>query len=338
MSFASSLRPVTSLRLLCEAVSARGIDPASVLAGTGVDELRLREPGAEISAEQEMRAIANAVERYPEPAGLGVEVGRRMHVNSFGIWGFAMLTSPTYRAATETAIEHVRLSLVLADLDLVEDDEHARLSFDLAKLAPRVRPYVLERHAVVALNFSREAIDAATMQQFRVETRHPRQYAAALSEKIGLDVAGDSELDALVFPAAVLDRPIPRSDPATLRYCLEQCEILGAQLQEDPEPWSAQVRELLVEDIAAEHHIGAVASRLAVNERTLRRRLADEHTTFRELYTDTRLSIAHELLRTAGLSVETVARRVGYAEPASFVRSFARRYGATPGQVRRRPR
>ncbi|MEM9565644.1 MAG: helix-turn-helix transcriptional regulator, partial [Actinomycetota bacterium] len=75
--------------------------------------------------------------------------------------------------------------------------------------------------------------------------------------------------------------------------------------------------------------------RLAVNERTLRRRLADENTTFRQLYAETRLSIARELLETAGLSVEAVARRVGYAEPASFVRSFAKHYGETPGRVRR---
>lgn len=335
MVLASTSRPATSLRLLCETAADAGIPTEVALAETGLDEASILDPDAEITAAQEIAAIANVAARYPHPAGLGVAVGRRMHVNSFGIWGFALLTSPTFRAATETALAHVRLSLMFTDAELCEDADGARLVFDLSAIDPELRPFVLERHAVVTLNFSREAIDTATLQTFRIETTLPTSYAAALAEVIGLDVLGDTDRDAVVFPPGVLERPIPRSDPATLRYCLEQCEILSARLEDEPDPWSAQVRDLLVEDIAADHQIRTAAARLAVNERTLRRRLADEGTTFRELYTTTRLSIARELLQTAGLSVEAVARRVGYAEPASFVRAFARFYGQTPGQVRR---
>lgn len=72
-----------------------------------------------------------------------------------------------------------------------------------------------------------------------------------------------------------------------------------------------------------------------MTERTLRRRLTDEGTSFRELYTDARMTIAHELLASAGLNVETLSWRVGYAEPASFARAFTRAFGQTPGEVRR---
>ncbi|MEM9464945.1 MAG: AraC family transcriptional regulator ligand-binding domain-containing protein [Actinomycetota bacterium] len=335
MAAPSGVRPATSLRLLCETALESGIAVDIALDGTGLTPSILGEPGAEITVEQEMLAIANVAARYRQPAGLGVAVGRRMHVNSFGIWGFAMLTSPTYRAATETGLAHFRLSLMLADVQLHEGDDEAWLRIDLSDLDPAVRAYVLERHVVVALNFSREAIDDATMRSFRIETHLSTAYAADLRRHIGLDVVGGAARDALVFPAAVLDRVIPRSDPATLRYCLEQCELLSARLENEPDPWSERVRDLLVADISHEHTIGAVAADLAVNERTLRRRLDEEGTSFRELYAETRLAIARELLETAGLSVETVARRVGYAEPASFVRSFARHYGETPGQVRR---
>ena len=55
-------------------------------------------------------------------------------------------------------------------------------SEDLLKSAAEIRPYVLERHAVVALNFSREAIDDATMRTFRVETTLPGSYAEAMQD------------------------------------------------------------------------------------------------------------------------------------------------------------
>ncbi|MEM8747591.1 MAG: AraC family transcriptional regulator ligand-binding domain-containing protein, partial [Actinomycetota bacterium] len=328
-------RPATSLRVLCETADDLGIGLDVALAGTGLTAADLDDATTEVTAEQEMRAVENIASAYPGEAGLGLAVGRRLHVNSFGIWGFAVLTSPTFRAAIETAIDHIRLSYVFSAIEFREDHDVARLVFDLSGLAPAVHAYVLERHSVVTMHFSREVVDTKTLGEFRVETTRRSRYATALSEHLGLEVVADAEHDALVFPSRVLGLPVPRSDPSTLRYCLEQCELLTARLDDDTRPWSTQVRDVLVEDISDDHQIGATAKRLAVNERTLRRRLAEEGTTFREVYTDTRLSIARELLETAGLSVESVSRRVGYAEPASFVRSFARHYGTTPGRVRR---
>ncbi|MEM7142267.1 MAG: AraC family transcriptional regulator ligand-binding domain-containing protein [Actinomycetota bacterium] len=328
-------RPATSLRVLCETAESLGIEAAIALHGTGLTVDDLADSASTVTAEQEMTAVANVARKYPATAGLGVAVGRRMHVNSFGIWGFAILTSPTFRAAIETAMAYIRLSYVFADIDFVEDDETAGLVFDLSGLEEGVHAYVLERHAVVTMHFVREVVRGPKLQDFRVETTEGAGYADALHETLGLEVIGDAGHDALVFPVDVLDLEVPRSDPVSLRYCLEQCELLHAQFDDERQPWSARVRDVLVEDIAKDQQIGFAAQRLAVNERTLRRRLADEGTTFREIYAETRLSIARELLETAGLSVEAVARRVGYAEPASFARSFAKRYGETPGRVRR---
>lgn len=335
MVSASSRRPATSLRLLCETAGDLGITLDVVLADTGLSEQDLEDAASEVTVDQEILAVQNLAAVYTAEAGLGVAVGERMHVNSFGIWGFAVLTSPTFRAAVETAISHIRLSYVLVDIEFCEDADVARLVFDLSKLPPPVRSYVLERHSVVTMHFSREVVRESDLQEFRIETTRSASYGGALAARLGLDVVAEAAHDALVFPSRVLDLDVPRSDSATLRYCLEQCELLSARLDDETQPWSARVRDVLTEDIAGDHQIGMAAERLAVNERTLRRRLAEEGTTFREIYADTRLSIAWELLETAGMSVEAVARRVGYAEPASFVRSFAKHYGETPGRVRR---
>ncbi|MEM9133328.1 MAG: AraC family transcriptional regulator ligand-binding domain-containing protein [Actinomycetota bacterium] len=337
MVSANSTRPATSLRVLCETAQDLGIGLDVALAGTGLDESDLAEADREVTIDQELTAVANIAAAYPAEAGLGVAVGERLHVNAFGIWGFAVLTSPTFRAAIETAMDYARLSFAFADLEFHEaPDDDARLVFDLSALDPAVRPYVLERQSMVTIHFAREVVDSDVLSRFRIETTLSSDYGRALADRIGLAVEAESHKDAVVFPADVPDLPVPRSDPVTLRFCLEQCEALAARLTDDTQPWSGKVRDVLVEDIAQEHQIGYAARRLAVNERTLRRRLADEGTTFRELYADTRLSIARELLETAGLSVEAVAHRVGYAEPASFARSFAKHYGVTPGRVRRR--
>lgn len=129
--------------------------------------------------------------------------------------------------------------------------------------------------------------------------------------------------------------PLPESDPVSLKYCLDQCKALLEEREGALPQWSQKVREAVIDEIGKEQKIESVAEVLSVTERTLRRRLTDEGTSFRELYTDARMAIAWELLASAGLNVETVAWRVGYSEPASFARAFAKRYGQTPGEVRR---
>ncbi len=335
MVSASTTRPATSLRVLVETAAEMGIGLDVALAGTGLTGDDFGDTASEVTIDQEMQAVENIAAVYPAEAGLGVAVGERMHVNSFGIWGFAVLTSPTFRAAVDTAMDYIRLSYAFAHIEFREEGADARLVFDLAELPPAVRSYVLERQSIVTLHFAREVVDERELSEFRIETTRSASYAETLAERSGLDVVANAPHDALAFPRRMLDLDVPRSDPVTLRYCLEQCDALTARLDAETQPWSARVRDVLTEDIARDHQVGWAAERLAVNERTLRRRLADEHTTFRQLYAETRLSIARELLETAGLSVEAVARRVGYAEPASFARSFARHYGETPGRVRR---
>ncbi|MEM9566664.1 MAG: AraC family transcriptional regulator ligand-binding domain-containing protein, partial [Actinomycetota bacterium] len=306
MVSANSTRPATSLRVLVATAGELGIGLDVALAGTGLTEQDIGDAGGEITIHQEMRAVENIAAVYPGEAGLGIAVGERMHVNAFGIWGFAILTSPTFRAAVETAMDYIRLSYAFADIDFREEGPDARLVFELAELPVAVRSYVLERQSMVTLHFASEVVDERDVREFRIETTRSPSYAAALAERSGLDVVAGAPHDALAFPRRMLELDVPRSDPVTLRYCLEQCESLTARLDAETQPWSARVRDVLTEDIARDHQVGWAAERLAVNERTLRRRLADENTTFRQLYAETRLSIARELLETAGLSVEAV--------------------------------
>jgi len=339
MNVRTSIRPVTSLRLLCDAAAELGVDPAHCLEGTGIAPEDLNAPTAHLATEQEIRAIENFARLAPTSVGLGVAVGRRLHVNAFGIWGFAVLTSPTLRSALETSVDYVKLSLVIADMTWSEADGRGYLNFDMAGLPPITHRFVLERHAVVAMTFIRELTQDTDFNGFAIETTdEDAAYARDLSALIGVPVAAGRPGNALTIPAAMFDDPLPKSDPATRQYCLDQCRALLEQVDGALPPWSQKVRDAVVEAIGSEQKIEDIADRLAMTERTLRRRLADEGTSFRDLYTDVRMTLANELLETAGLNVETVAWRVGYAEPASFARAFAKKFGKTPGEVRRAPR
>jgi len=85
--------------------------------------------------------------------------------------------------------------------------------------------------------------------------------------------------------------------------------------------------------------IHRVARSVGVNARTLQRRLAHHHLTYRSLVDDVRLEKACGLLEANGrILMAEVAKAVGYSDPAHFTRAFVRWTGMTPREYLRRAR
>ena len=74
---------------------------------------------------------------------------------------------------------------------------------------------------------------------------------------------------------------------------------------------------------------GAIASRLEISVATLRRRLEDEQTSFRDLVNQYRMEEAITLLQN-GLSVTEAAEKLDYSDVRAFNRAFKRWKGVTP--------
>ncbi|PCJ70567.1 MAG: hypothetical protein COA62_08295 [Rhodobiaceae bacterium] len=81
--------------------------------------------------------------------------------------------------------------------------------------------------------------------------------------------------------------------------------------------------------------IVGTASELGFSERTLRRRLADEKTSFQELLDEVRHFLAVEYLSGTDISVEAVASALGYTNHGNFRRAFVKWSGVTPGVFRK---
>lgn len=321
--------------MMCDAAAEYGIERDRCLRGTDITEAQLSDAGAKVALRQEIAVIRNFVEAMPDRWGLGVAIGKRYHTNIFGIWGFALLSSPTPRAAIDTAIKYAKLSFLIAEMRLTTIDGAPAIAFDTSTLEPSIRGFVVERHMAATLNFTREFNADFDTSRYKVHiTASNRDYGRHLSDLLSIEVICGRSVDALILPNDSLDRPLAKSDPATQEYCLGQCRTLLEKQAGALPPLSQLVRDLVVGELGSDVSIGTIATKLAMSERTLRRRLSDEGTSFRHIYNDTRLVIARELLETAGLTVQAAAWRVGYAEPAAFVRAFAKRFGCTPGSVR----
>ena len=77
-----------------------------------------------------------------------------------------------------------------------------------------------------------------------------------------------------------------------------------------------------------------VAQELGMSSRTLRRRLAEAQTSFRQLIDELRRDTALKYLRETEMTVEDVSYALGFSDSANFRHAFRRWTSSTPQAFR----
>ena len=80
--------------------------------------------------------------------------------------------------------------------------------------------------------------------------------------------------------------------------------------------------------------IDYVSEKLGMSTRTLRRRLKEENSSYRELLDEVRFGLAREYLGSTELPMDEVSRLLGYTEPGNFSHAFRRWSGESPSAWR----
>ncbi|WP_085890293.1 helix-turn-helix domain-containing protein [Roseovarius litorisediminis] len=83
-------------------------------------------------------------------------------------------------------------------------------------------------------------------------------------------------------------------------------------------------------------NIGHLAEATGISVRSIQRQLFHEQTTFSQILDKWAINIALRELETMSPKTSRISKRLGYAEPANFTRTFIRWTGTTPREYRRR--
>ncbi|WP_307867623.1 AraC family transcriptional regulator [Umezawaea beigongshangensis] len=153
----------------------------------------------------------------------------------------------------------------------------------------------------------------------------------------GCPLRFDAPATALHFDARFLRLPVVQDEPALRRFLRNSpAELLSRR--DHGADTSGQVRRILGNGIGGDlPSLDAVASRVGVSGPTLRRKLAAEGTSFREVREQLLRDQAVASLVRGGESVEELARRLGFSEASAFHRAFKRWTGSSPGAYRAHP-
>lgn len=148
----------------------------------------------------------------------------------------------------------------------------------------------------------------------------------------GAPLRFDAELTAVIFSTRWLAHRVEGADP--VRHAQLKAAMRDATAAKRGRLDARVRRALHTMVFAGDARAPAVAQLLGLHERTLRRQLSAEGTSFQTLARQTRFDLAAQLLRDTRLPIAEIAAALQYADATAFTRAFSGWAGIAPGRWR----
>lgn len=308
-----------------------GVTARALLNGTGLTPETLDDPSTVVPAAVELRVLSNLAAALPGRDALGWELGCRYHVTTFGILGFALMSSRTVGEAFTLAFRFLDLSHIFSTPTVTVESDEVRIGLAAYDLPDAVARLVVERDLTAILTVLGELVPGG-MPVTELVSAWPAP-RGVVPDVDGRAPRFGGRTTGFAFAAELLDRPLPQGNPHSLAVAEGLCRDVVSQRRRTP-GLSQRVRVWVTQNVAYGADAAGAARALGLSERTLRRRLGEEGTGFRRLLDEVRATLAEQLLAQQVLTVDDVAQRLGYAEASSFIHAFKRWRGVTPHAFR----
>lgn len=320
------------LAALCRASTLAPAPLARLLAEHQIAPARLEHSDYRVPAEQALPLLQALLAQTADP-GLGMRLGRQLHLRTHGFLGYAILSSASMGDAIDLLIRYLRTRTTLFELRLFREHEQAVIQIDENLGLGAMQPLMMDALVTLMLVCGEQVSGLPFRGEVRLSyARQPHH--DHWPELRHSQLLFESAFNQIRFPRQALRLPIQAPDPQLRQMALQQCEQEMAGLQ-DPVGLIARVREQLRQRLPQGVTAVDVAQTLGMSERTLRRRLTELGTSYQLLIEQLRRGRAVELLHRGDRSVEAIAAELGYDDPSNFSRAFRRWTGRSPRAYRR---
>jgi len=312
------------------------IDRQKCLRGTGIMQSQLEDPHARMSFQQELTFYRNALELSGDPL-IGLALGEPFLPQRYGLYGYALLSAPTARQALSFGAHFGRLTFSFFSLEFSVQGKQA--SFSMAD-PPPIEQALIDLYLDRDISAAVVAFTALLGRPFPKEEIHLAHDGHGRQEDyrdyFGCDLVFSSTPGRLVFSSAFLDDPLPQGDPESSEHFRQQCQMMIARLTSQSH-FVDDMRMMILARPGYFPDIEYLAEKMSVSVRTLRRRLREEGSSYRELLDEIRFGLARDYLTDTRLPLEEISALLGYSEPGNFSHAFRRWSGRSPRAYRQEP-
>lgn len=331
-----STRSILGMLYTLRGLRELGEDISPVLARYGID-LDKVDPTARIDRALELKIYVEIAEGLKNPLA-GLKTGTFFGFAGYGPLTMLLMTCANAYEALQTGIRYQQLTYLFGHLGFEPGEQTSALVLTPVALPPKAYRFRVDGELSGTYKLVRDMQLAlgVDMHALRIEIPYERPpEAEAYEAHFGCPVEfGQREEVRFWISNAALQMRFPTADPTAHAMYKSLCDQQLVAQRSDTEQLSGKVLAHL--DLFSQQFpsAAAVASAFDIAERTFRRRLSEEQTSFRELLDQVRYRKAQQLLRDGNFSIEAIALQLGYSESASFIHAFQRWDGNSPAAFR----
>lgn len=312
---------------------ACGLDPISLLRKHRISPRLMLENNARISIERFADLQVSTMQAMNDEAlGYGT---RRLPVGCWSMMCHAVIGCETLGKALSRYCRFYQLFEMGVHPVLEEDGEQVRIFLLAQDDNGAAKPYL---HELLLFNTHRFASwlvqEHLPVQSVQFESAPMAPDQDYRHMFLGNPILFEQARSQLVLSRGVLDKRIAQNEPS-LRHFLRHPALIMLTQDYAINSWTARVRDLVRRQLLDIAELNDVAGALQVHPQTLRRRLAAEGTTFKDIKNQVRRDTALHFLGKQGLSIEEISYRAGFSESSAFIRAFKSWTGVTPYTYRK---
>jgi AraC-like DNA-binding protein len=337
--------PASYAQLLIEIVVERGISAEQLLTASHLPSALFAVADGRITPRQWSRMVWKAM-KLTGDMGIGCEYGLRLRPTAHGVLGFAAMSCATLSQALELGAVFFSMRLrdysikirTEGDIGIIEIIEMHPVICATPEQTQALRRFYHENIMLGIVHAGRFLTgDHLPVVELYVDWPEP-SYHAHYQDRMPPMRFGQSS-NQIRGPASCLQLPLVLADPMAHQQALVQCEQEQSKHSNIVDELVARVKaELILTHGVGYPSLDAIAIKLHMSGRTLKRHLQSLNTTYIELLDIVRQQDAKKLLMTTKTDIQSISGLLGYAEPANFTRAFKKWTGETPSQFRQRIR
>ncbi|MEM1152632.1 MAG: AraC family transcriptional regulator [Pseudomonadota bacterium] len=326
--------PTYKVAALSQVLAQQGVSPERLLEKTVLAPEDILSNTTRISQSQLIQIYRNAV-AITRDSAIALQVGQRLGMTNYGIYGYALISSATLREALLFSIKYHQMATPTVRMTLLDEPDQEFAVFRFTDLLRVDSLYVFNLELQFSLVFSLFKDMVGSDFRYRtIRARFPMpKHAPAYRDVFECSASFKQDEDEVRFDKHWLDAPLVKANPITAATARELCDQILLEMR-TREGVAQDVYRVITEDLRCFNRIEAVAERLNMSARTLRRKLAEQGKTYHGILTDVRKQLAIEFLRHSKFSSEEIADRLGFTDAANFRHAFKKWTGKNTSDYR----
>lgn len=322
-SLTEPLVPVNIPASMIRVGQEKGVSQDDLLNRTGISAEQLSDPSARLTYQQMLLLSENLIRLYPAET-LGLDLGKAININQFGMLGYAILSCADLRSAVRLGLKYHTLVDPAFTFEMQEQGEQTAIRLTSHIPFESMYRMLCDVFVGIFVTLARFLSGRDELSPLEVHLNHPQpSYLEAYNELCRCPVLFDQPRTEIIVPTTLLDIPVAMADSATAAMAESQCADILARMG-PKEGIVAKVRRILLRNPGTFPPVDEVASQLATSTRTLSRSLQDVGTSYQRILDEVRKEMAIEYLRNSNLPIEELAALVGYSDPSNFRKAFRR--------------